>query len=374
MAGAAAILGVVVFVAWWRLSAPNSETASSNGTNSSQAAGTNPVTSPDASPFEARFHDIRAQKLPGYDAAASPRAERVITIAVLGTGVSPSMAKSLGSRLRASSVVPGEPDPEDLHGLGTSVIALVAALAPSAKIHAIKVFSAGGMGEPRLMGDGIRKAVADRADLILADGGSPASSPENAQAVKEALAAGALVVAPAGNDGKAEVAFPAAYPGVLAVGAIGPNGERAEFSNYGRGVLFAPGVRISTIDETAKLVQLSGTSLSAAVASAMAGLVWSSKSRLSAREIRDLLAATAVDLGPVDPRNPQASRIRRLDVAAASARDGDQPRPVAQEACERKCRRDFSNCNISTVNDPTSAARDVCQTQLRACQTACAQR
>lgn len=373
MAGAAAIVAVVVLVAWWLLSMPSSETAASNGTNPTAAAGAGAATLADASPFDAQFKDIRAQNLPGYNAEATPPGARAITIAVLGTGVSPAMSKALGSRLKASSVVPGEPDPEDLHGLGTSVIALVAALAPSAKIHAIKVFSAGGTGLIRLMGDGIRKAAEDRADVILADGGSPASSPENAGAVQAALAAGALVIAPAGNDGKAEVVFPAAYPGALAVGAIGPDGSRAEFSNYGRNVLFAPGVKISTLDETGKVVQISGTSLSAAVASAMAGVVWASKPRLSAPELRDLLTATAVDLGAIDQRNPQSIRIRRLDVAAA-AREGDQPRPAAQEACERECRRDFSNCNISTVNDTTSTARDACQAQLRACQAGCAPR
>src|SRR4029079_18189453 len=72
------------------------------------------------------------------------------------------------------------------------------------------------------------------------------------RAVDEAMAAGVVVVASAGNDGlggNVKKTYPASYDGVLAVAASDRNNERAQFSqsNYQVGVA-APGVdMVSTV-------------------------------------------------------------------------------------------------------------------------------
>jgi subtilisin family serine protease len=54
-----------------------------------------------------------------------------------------------------------------------------------------------------------------------------------------------LVVAASGNDGHEGVSFPAAFEGVVAVGAVGPDSELASFSNVGPELdLVAPGVAV----------------------------------------------------------------------------------------------------------------------------------
>ena len=55
--------------------------------------------------------------------------------------------------------------------------------------------------------------------------------------------AGTVVVAAAGNDSTCRVTWPAALPGVIAVGALGPSGP-APFTNYGSWVTCAPGVDV----------------------------------------------------------------------------------------------------------------------------------
>ena len=101
-------------------------------------------------------------------------------------------------------------------------------------------------------------AVANGARVINLSLGSPASGgpdPTEQAAIQYALAHGVVVVAAAGNNAENAVSYPAAYPGVIAVGASalndgnGPNPSYASateyiasYSNYGPGMtLLAPG-------------------------------------------------------------------------------------------------------------------------------------
>ncbi len=61
-------------------------------------------------------------------------------------------------------------------------------------------------------------------------------------ALRRVQSAGTVVVASAGNDSTCSPTYPAALPGVIGVGALGPSGP-APFTNYGRWVrACAPGV------------------------------------------------------------------------------------------------------------------------------------
>ncbi len=65
------------------------------------------------------------------------------------------------------------------------------------------------------------------------------------EALEHARAQGAIIIAAAGNEPTGEPVYPAAYPSVTAVGALDPNGETWERSNYGDFVdLQAPGFAI----------------------------------------------------------------------------------------------------------------------------------
>jgi hypothetical protein len=81
-----------------------------------------------------------------------------------------------------------------------------------------------------------------RAPIINLSLGGPGDSPSIRGAVSQAIAAGSLVVASAGNDGLDIFTYPAAYPNVLSVAAVGMDGGLATYSNAGTFVaVAAPG-------------------------------------------------------------------------------------------------------------------------------------
>jgi subtilisin family serine protease len=153
--------------------------------------------------------------------------------------------------------------------------------------------------------------------------GSPDDSFTLRDAVRYAQSKGVLVIAAAGNCGAGgptcstvnEVWYPAAYPGVVAVGATNPDDTRAPFSTQGSYLgVSAPGVRIvsttptySTYLSSKGLTQsygiLSGTSQAAPFVAGVAALVLSADPTLSAQKLADRLRATADHFGlpGIDP-------------------------------------------------------------------------
>jgi hypothetical protein len=82
------------------------------------------------------------------------------------------------------------------------------------------------------------------APIINLSLGGTADVPVLANAVAAAVAAGSLIVASAGNDGLDDIVpdYPASYPGVMAVGAVGMDGVLATYSNAGTKIsVAAPG-------------------------------------------------------------------------------------------------------------------------------------
>ncbi|UCF48015.1 MAG: S8 family serine peptidase, partial [Myxococcales bacterium] len=81
-----------------------------------------------------------------------------------------------------------------------------------------------------------------RADIInLSLGGSPFSQFEQ-DVYTQVRDAGVIVISAAGNDAVSEPVYPASYEGVVSVSAVGPDKQRAPYSNFGMFVdVAAPG-------------------------------------------------------------------------------------------------------------------------------------
>jgi subtilisin family serine protease len=158
-----------------------------------------------------------------------------------------------GNVVGSTSFVSGE-TVEDLEGHGTHTSGTIAAadnnigvvgVAPQADLLIAKVLDNTGTGQTSWLISGIEWAVNNNAKVISMSLGSPDYSSSLDTACSNALAAGTLLVAAAGNDNTNAPLYPASLSSVISVSAIDQNKNKASFSNYGPDVaLAAPGVNV----------------------------------------------------------------------------------------------------------------------------------
>jgi subtilisin family serine protease len=120
------------------------------------------------------------------------------------------------------------------------------------------------------------------------------------RALEAAYKKGIVLVAAAGNAGaKSPPLYPAADPNVIAVSATDLEDKLFEQSNRGRHIaVAAPGAQILVATPDGSYDISSGTSYSAAEISGIIALMIQHKGDLTPAQIRNILRATAKDLGP----------------------------------------------------------------------------
>merc|ERR1711902_13970 len=107
-----------------------------------------------------------------------------------------------------------------------------------------------------------------------------------------------LFVAAAGNGGSSSKLYPASYPALMSVAAIDSNQNKASFSQYNDQVeISAPGVSVKSSLPNDKYASWSGTSMATPHVAGVAGLLWMYFPECKNYQIRNVLAATAEDLG-----------------------------------------------------------------------------
>jgi subtilisin family serine protease len=238
-----------------------------------------------------------------------------LKIAVLDTGVQADHPDLNGRVLAGFDFVNNDANPADDEGHGTEVSGAAAAItnnstgvagaAWNASILPVKVLDSIGSGTDANIASGIAWAVNHGANIINLSLGGPGDDPVLKSAVLNAITAGVVVVAAAGNNGANTPFYPAAYDGVIAVGATTATGDMAWFSNHGPWVdLAAPGVRdvmpcATTVSWcTTGYFFDSGTSFSAPLVSGIIVLVKSQHPTWTPAEILAWLGNTATDRGP----------------------------------------------------------------------------
>jgi len=305
-----------------------------------------------------------------------------ITVAVLGTGVSAGHPDLVGSvstgpdftgsgrtaggsfwgidGTQVAGVIAG-------HGHGTGGEAGILGIAPAAKILSIRVSleyndplnsdTAIGRRLPGAIAEGITYAVDHGARVIelpldpgtagltgqgdrAAAGGSQAEQ----AAVAYALRKNVVLVAPAGDDalGPGLVNYPAAYPGVIAVGAVARDGQVAPFSSRHSYVsLTAPGVALVAAVPPDEYARISSTSTSSGIVAGVAALILSRYPRLTVAQVtQSLTVGTTTDrAGVPGAGHGTVDAARAVEEAAAITTAGQRSRPASPAARPHKPER-----------------------------------
>lgn len=255
-----------------------------------------------------------------------------IAVAFVDTGIDfahPDLKPKIVKGYNAISK--GMTPPQDDNGHGTHVAGLIGAATdnrigiagtaprcPLIPVKALQSFSgehpSGSLVD---IADGIIWAADNGARIINMSLGGAGSAETLRRAVQYALSKGVVVIAAMGNareDRLGDIAnYPAAYPGVIAVGAIDgvldEGGTKTvstnvgSYSNYGSWIsVVAPGTKVfSTLPMAgfggeSEYGQKTGTSMSAPIVSGIVALMLSRYPRMTPAEVKAKLEATAIDL------------------------------------------------------------------------------
>ena len=173
-------------------------------------------------------------------------------VAVLDTGIS-MYHPDRGNIIASTSFVTGEAV-EDFEGHGTHTAGTIAAMdndigvigvAPEAGLLIGKVLDNEGTGQTSWLISGIEWAVDNGANVISLSLGGTDYSASLETACDNALDAGVLLVAAAGNDNASVPYYPASHDSVISVAAVDEDKNKDSSSNFGPTIeLAAPGVGV----------------------------------------------------------------------------------------------------------------------------------
>ncbi|MEV4558965.1 S8 family serine peptidase [Kitasatospora sp. NPDC049285] len=237
-----------------------------------------------------------------------------VTVAVIDSGVAEH--QDLAGQVVQGAEFPSGGDPRvdtidhgtgiavDIAGRGHGDHAGIIGLAPKAKIMPLKVNTQSGEKEgsfdANAVAAAIRYAVDHGAKVVnMSFAGTDGTNKNLRETVNYAIQKDVVLVAASGNDGdqpNVKIGYPAAFPGVVVVGAIDRNGDLWPRSVTGDQVtLVAPGVDIYTVSSksTSSYAVANGTSDSAAYVSAIAALVRSKYPNLSAGQVINRMIKSA---------------------------------------------------------------------------------
>jgi serine protease AprX len=272
-----------------------------------------------------------------------------VTVAILDTGIAAHPALT-GKVVAHVSKIAGDPTTNDAHGHGTHIAGIIAGnssaskyvtslyrggIAPDVRLVNVRVLGANGTGWTSDVIAGIEWVIANRDKYkiraINLSLGHPVTEPSTTDplciAVMKATAAGIVVIASAGNAGKAEdgtpilggITSPGNSPHAITVGAMNTKGTISrsddimttyssrgptKFEHAVKPDVVAPGNKVVSLETSGSYLQrnysqfhmagtrtnaymhLSGTSMSAAVVTAGVALLMQAHPNISATQLK----------------------------------------------------------------------------------------
>jgi subtilisin family serine protease len=179
-----------------------------------------------------------------------------VTVSIVDTGLihevaaaHPWLAGVEGTEENTYADVAGEQVIVPYAGHGTFVAGVLRSVAPRASVFVERAFDIAGADFETRLASSLDNALDRNPDILVFTFTSATHRDQSLHTFDDFYerrirqAKGLVVLAPAGNDGSSRPMWPAAHPGVIAVGALAANGRRrAHFSNHGRWVdVYAPG-------------------------------------------------------------------------------------------------------------------------------------
>ncbi len=261
-----------------------------------------------------------------------------IAIGMVDTGINPDHETFTGSRLEVHRLDTGEEASGEMHG--TSVASILVGdpasrtpgLVPHLRVVAVDAFHQAGVDERtdaftliRAL-DMLVEAEVRVINLSLA---GPANGVLEQAVARVTGEHGIVVVAASGNGGaRAEPAFPAAYPDVIAVTAVDRQGKVYRRAGRGDHVhIAAPGVEVWTAASISGGRPKTGTSFAAPFVSAAAARMLQADPALTPAMLAERLALTATDLGDAGRDDTYGHGLLTF---AATCEAESAPLPVSQ--------------------------------------------
>lgn len=266
-------------------------------------------------------------KLIGQDAATSEYATLTgagQTVAIIDTGVDYSHKSLGGGYGPGKKVIAGydfvdkDSDPMDLEGHGTMVAGMIAGdrfvkdgvtyqgIAPAAKIVALRAGDTSGAFSDENIQAALNWVINNQAKYGITvvnmslGGGSYTSTKTEAgyeDEIKKLKDLGIAVIAAAGNSGEVSrdtTEYPAADPGVYAIGAITAGGQISSFSERGSELdLLAPGEKVVTTAIGNKYEAVDGTSFASPLVAGVFALLNQETANLSSADMMSVLRSSS---------------------------------------------------------------------------------
>jgi subtilisin family serine protease len=286
----------------------------------------------------AQADTVRDAQMWVLDAVGAPAAwakteGQGVTVAVIDSGINPDVSDLAGSVIMGPDLTGVHTPPSNpawgVHG--TWMASLIAGhghgggsgilgVAPRSRVLSIRVVTdrhdpgytsyqhESDLRVQDALAQAISYAISHRVSVISMSLGYGQPSAAVRSALQDALAHGIVVVASSGNSGnsvgartsgQAPYSFPADYPGVLGVAAVGRDNQPAGFSSDNLSVqIAAPGVNVPAQGTDGQYWLVSGTSPACALTAGVAALIKSRFPRLAPALVIRAITGSAQDRPP----------------------------------------------------------------------------